>query len=293
MCGVFGASKLTLATRKMLPILGLEMESRGRDSWGMSDGREVIKHLGAISDSWEEPPEAWEGVIVHTRSASMGSAKNLENAHPFRFQKEDGSEVIGIHNGAIWNHAELNKQYNRGFDCDSMHIWKHRAEGRGWKEIEGYGALAWWEGGELEFLRWGTYDLHMVTLGGGELVFCSLPGVLTKAAKMLGGGVSVDWKVEEFHRYVVGWKEGKGDVLVDLGVEEFKKKTPPVVQVVPNVSGTRSYSTGTSVRDFRSGWVNKCFMCNRQEVDRKVKLLCEKCLECSLSLWKMGESQVI
>src|ERR1700722_8105570 len=98
MCGILGTSRLNERTRPILQFLTWEMQSRGRDSWGASDGVEMIHQMGDVLDGPEAYylPNEWERVIVHTRAASGGSAKSLENAHPFQFFKPDGTSIIGI-----------------------------------------------------------------------------------------------------------------------------------------------------------------------------------------------------
>jgi glucosamine 6-phosphate synthetase-like amidotransferase/phosphosugar isomerase protein len=58
MCGIFGFVNRTPYTSSMMPFLALEMLRRGRDSWGVTDGVNTIKKIGAIIDSWHLP--AWE-----------------------------------------------------------------------------------------------------------------------------------------------------------------------------------------------------------------------------------------
>ena len=85
MCGIFGYSRRTAVTEAMAPYLAWEMEERGSQSWGMTNGTKIIKHASSIIDSWEWPTiEEWgDGpLIVHTRQASRGAITE-ENAHPF------------------------------------------------------------------------------------------------------------------------------------------------------------------------------------------------------------------
>jgi hypothetical protein len=298
MCGVFGASRITPSVAKILPILGWEMESRGKDSWGASDGDEIIRHIGPITDSYELP-EDWERGIFHTRSASHGSPKDIENCHPFNFQKGDGSWVIGIHNGIVTNHQALNTKYQRDFKVDSKHIFANLANGFGVGDLEGYMALAWFEGGEMNFARANTFDLHIATLEEGELVFCSTNSPLQKACRMMGNPIKTNWKVEEYHHYKVRRNEESGeDFLIDEGILPF-----------PNRTRARVYYGGTNYTfpfegggdfggDFggynpRDNYYRNlpkvgeeiCWMCKVEEVDPKKELICEKCLKEKAWVW--------
>ena len=50
MCGIFGFNKATEATWAMTPFLAWDMERRGRDSWGVTNGVDrVHKQVGTIT----------------------------------------------------------------------------------------------------------------------------------------------------------------------------------------------------------------------------------------------------
>jgi predicted glutamine amidotransferase len=272
------------------------MESRGKDAWGASDGVEIIKHLGPITESWEVPTH-WEKGIFHTRSASHGKGREIANAHPFTFEKE-GRTLIGIHNGIVTSHDEMNKKYERDFKVDSQHIFRHMIDGLPLGELTGYMALAWWDlkDGEwtMNFARANTYDLHIATLEGGELVFCSLWQPMSKAAKMMGNKIKTDWKVEEYHHYRMK-REGNEDTLVDLGALPFATNRAASV----GGSGQASFAGGSSGRgtsgrdwyDVRDDYWKKqeakdgesCFLCKAQSTK---EFMCKVCLSQSIARWK-------
>jgi hypothetical protein len=162
----------------------------------------------------EEEVAGWDRAIFHTRAASTGGV-TLDNQHPFVFHAgEPGTPewertVCGIHNGIISNHLEMNQKYSRGFEVDSMHIYKHLAERRVTSELTGYGNLAWYEfrpddpTGTLYFLRFNSSDLHVAKMVSGEVVFCSERDPIERAAKMCGGEVKVFHTLEEEHVYFI------------------------------------------------------------------------------------------
>lgn len=189
MCGIFGFSRATEASRQLMPWLALGMQSRGKDSWGGTDGVDVIKHLGKIEDSWELPK--WKRGIFHTRSGTSG-AVSLENQHPFKYSRADGSYVIGVHNGVITNHHALDSKHGRSLAVDSMHVYAHIAEDKDLGEIEGWGALAWFDvspGGRkstMNFCRFNMDSFHFMLLEDGGIVFASTLDTIKFATKMLG-----------------------------------------------------------------------------------------------------------
>lgn len=209
MCGIFGCPNITPSVQRMLPFLGMAMQTRGKDAWGASNGEVVLKHVGELVESWHESRaeiEQWTAGIFHTRGASHGSAKKLENAHPFEYTRADGDRVIGIHNGCLSNHAQLDTKYNRQCEVDSMHLWMHRAEGKDWSDIEGWGNIAWWERDKhgrriINLARFNSDNLHVTQLQEGEIIFCSeLPAIRT-IAKMMGNPIKSTWQLDEYYHY--------------------------------------------------------------------------------------------
>jgi len=220
MCGIFGFSRITDVTRAMAPFLAWEMEARGKDSWGASNGTEFIRRIGPITFSWAEEWKNWMGWdrgIFHTRAASTG-AVTLQNQHPFVVTKyaADATEedpkiektIVGIHNGVVVNHAELNTKHGRNFECDSPHIFMAIAGFSETEEIRGYGNLAWYEikpglRPQLHILKFNGDNLNVFRLGTGEIVFCSTIEPVIHAARMAGTEAKTAFNIESETEYII------------------------------------------------------------------------------------------
>lgn len=187
MCGVFGFSKLTSRTRYMVPFLAYAMETRGNDSWGGSDGEEVIKKVGPISEGFMFPRQ-WKQAIFHTRAATVGAVSE-RNAHPFVVPRADKAPIIGIHNGGVWNWEQLNGKYKRDCQVDSEHIFWQIAAGLPLGELNGRGTIAWFEeykdyGRQINLTRWSFGDLEVVDMGKEDgIAFCSTKEPLERAMR--------------------------------------------------------------------------------------------------------------
>ena len=187
MCGIVMISKLTEDNIRMVPFMAYDMERRGYDSFGATNGQEIWKKALSVSDGWPEfEPTLWswlgQPLILHTRGASVGKVSD-ENAHPFT-----SGEVIGVHNGHISNYADLNKTYSREFEVDSQHIIAHISENREMNDIRGWGTVVWVDKliQELRFVTFNGGDWNVYHTRNGELVGCSEEHVIARAAGMVG-----------------------------------------------------------------------------------------------------------
>jgi hypothetical protein len=210
MCGIAGYSHRTPLVSAMLPYLLWEIESRGHDSWGATDGDREVKALGPVTDSFHRHANeiaSWDRAIFHTRASSTGSV-SIPNQHPFTCVAED-RKVVGIHNGIIGNHSMMNAKYHRSFDVDSQHIFAHIVERKPTGELYGWGNCAWYEMnsefplGRLHLLRFNNDALHIAQMQSGELIFCSTAAPIRRAAHMCGGTIKYFYDTKEEYIYTV------------------------------------------------------------------------------------------
>lgn len=272
MCGIYGSGSFTPQVRGMLPYLAIGMEHRGHHSWGASDGVQVIKNLGLITRTWyKELPviDEWDQGIFHTRAASPGySPTEVNNAHPFEFKKPNGTSVIGIHNGALTNHQELNRLYDRHCTVDSQHLWMHRAEGRPWTELRGAGIMAWWEVREdqgpdpvLLITKINGQALEIVETTDGGFVFASEMGAIQMAVAMAGGGIKTVYRTDPGRVYLLAADSiYKTDEILAFGYAAQPIYIPGTPAVPVAHSGNpQCTKCGNSVGDKEHLYCVRCF----------------------------------
>lgn len=203
MCGIFGFTKVTRRTRDLAPFLALAMEKRGRESWGYgfvthNNTIHAKKYPQNICKDWftiGKPPRNARAIIYHTRAASQG-AISKDNAHPFEFETIGGGRLIGIHNGVITNHYELNEENNTDFKVDSKQIWYHLANGMDTSKIRGWGSTSFILQDKQDtnkiYMGWFKFNhqnLHIFKLPDDEgFVFASEPEPITDSVPLIYKG---------------------------------------------------------------------------------------------------------
>lgn len=120
-CGIFSwaGSDVSLFDQAKYNILGIFNVSRGKDSCGVYYDGDVYYGIGARSNYLDFIKENRIDliqspiVIGHTRAASPGNKVDVDNAHPFLLENEEGVyNFVGCHNGTIYNSKDLAKKYD-------------------------------------------------------------------------------------------------------------------------------------------------------------------------------------
>jgi hypothetical protein len=147
MCGIFGAQwkkqhptqPERLARAIILTSLARSMDDRGDQSHGIYLPEQDILHrkVGSIMKTSLIPYVNARSIMGHTRFATTGAVK-AGNTHPFII-----GNIVGMHNGTLSNHTQLQRAYGRDFRVDSMHLFAHIDEGHDLEDIQGYGTVAY------------------------------------------------------------------------------------------------------------------------------------------------------
>ena len=120
MCGIFGYCGENPSIDK-IKILGIYNEVRGRDACGVFINQMTLHGNNAertftsfIENTVFPEPKKNTTIIGHTRNSSVGGTK-AEFTHPYEIKLSDDKrklpDLIGAHNGTIYNWEELAAKY--------------------------------------------------------------------------------------------------------------------------------------------------------------------------------------
>lgn len=255
MCGIAGYSCFKEYDPRIstaMTLLGLYMQERGRRSWGWTDGTQVVKSVGVLEDGWNASFFGYKQAALHTRQPTTGVVSE-KNAHPFKI-----GDIIGMHNGIVHNHDELNKKYNRNCDVDSEHIFHHIHDGVNLEDIRAYGAVVYWKDGQIYLGRFNNGDLTLVRTEAG-FFFASTRSSLEKTLRMSGlAKRAIYYKLKEDRLYKLN-----GDKLEKAGKLNFGSysksygtwdgKTPLTSPNSQTPTRMSSYGTTSSGYNYQ-GW---------------------------------------
>jgi hypothetical protein len=187
MCGLFGYNvpEYTDKIRELMTVLAVFNEDRGTDAFGWTNGQIIVKDGGPISQKFDEIPFYDELVgAFHTRAGTSGPKMEQQCAHPWKMV--DKYAVIGMHNGYVSNHHELNRIYDRSFMVDSMHMVAHAASGLPYTNVQFNGVFLYFEDGAGPFVfRTAHRDLEVLQLKDGGVVWSSDWTHLRRSMSML------------------------------------------------------------------------------------------------------------
>lgn len=134
MCGILGLcfDEYGASHKDILADFGglmVHSQVRGTDASGVYivNKDEVVswKAPDSVSDNLEEMllfvarniSDETVAIVGHTRAYTLGNPSNNNNNHPILDEP-----IIGVHNGVIRNHAELDRKYTKSAEVDSASI---------------------------------------------------------------------------------------------------------------------------------------------------------------------------
>lgn len=189
MCGIFGAIGDYEADK--VKILCLLNENRGQHSTGIWNGKAVLKDKITATEFCIKYKNVWKEsdiLLGHTRYATTG-AITKDNAHPFII-----NNIVGTHNGAIYNFHDKMAVNNIKFEVDSQIIFHVLNKGIDkLKELHGYWGLAWYDRrdrGKL-WLSCNNGELHYVIDSANNTLYYSSDPNHLKAIGVKGNIVKV------------------------------------------------------------------------------------------------------
>ena len=119
--------------------------------------------------------------------------------------------ALGVHNGGISNHGEMSRKYKEKLEVDSMWIFWHLANHKPLDELEGYGAVAFFENGVPMLAKFGG-QLSIYQLGTDDgIIFSSDEDHIKKALISWGytiGAKNYAQKYDVDDRVLYSYKDG-------------------------------------------------------------------------------------
>lgn len=217
MCGLFGwnfaantANEYASSVRVLALSLAQSNDDRGGDSWGgysvtedkLHKGLKLMAHMDFAAFDGLASSDA---VILHTRKATTGKVE-IHNSHPFRC-----GDIVGAHNGIVYNHSELQRNYGRQCEVDSQQIFHHLHDRLPLSEIEAYGAICYVDAkhpGEMFIGKFNHGEMGLARIEGLGLVWSSDWTHLENAIELAGWADYVTYlKMEDDTLYRINNKQ--------------------------------------------------------------------------------------
>lgn len=198
MCGIAGWKLTEKPNPQFVLAMAYGILERGYESFGYFDGQNITKDVGAITEGIRASDMLSPCGFIHTRHSTTGKV-NKANSHPFAI-----GDIVGAHNGMVYNHADVQKEYKRNLAVDSMHIFQHMVESKPLTELEGYGAIEFFRNGQWFVGACNAGALEVAKLkNDAGLIWASTKDCIEAA--IFQGGFELDtyYTIEQGHVYRV------------------------------------------------------------------------------------------
>lgn len=174
------------------------------------NGSEFLKDSGV--KSMITASKHSRATVCHVRHATQGSVRT-ENAHPFVTKREDGSRIIGVHNGTLTNWR--NKEGASDFTVDSQWLYSKLADdgAKAFEGFEGAWALVWYDSRNPDIMYFARNDKRPLFYATSE------DGKAIIGASELG---------------MLGWLADRNNIALqknDKGIKFFYPPTGEVMEI--------------------------------------------------------------
>jgi len=199
MCSIAGFSlsnNSKVNPRRLSKALLVEMDIRGNQAsgfaWQSSEGSGLFKNnVAGTNLSLKMMPKSASVAVLHTRYATHGSVKNMNNNHPVL---SPDSQIALVHNGVIYNHNTVRAYIDAKLpEVDSSVIpallSQYPNDLSKLEMLDGDASVAWLDEGErmtLKVARISHSPLCVAQLKDGSFVFASTESILMSALKSMG-----------------------------------------------------------------------------------------------------------
>jgi predicted glutamine amidotransferase len=214
MCGIAGfslAKDSKINARKLSAILLAEIESRGGQAsgfaWQKGKTTGIFKKDVAGSNlKLRGMPRNADNVILHTRLATHGTVKVMDNNHPVI---SPNRQIALVHNGVIYNHKIVRKHVAGDLaevDTSVIPATLEQFGLKGLEMLDGDAAIAWLDQttqNMLHVARLSHSPLAIAHVADGSLVFASTESLLIRALEK--AKIPAEWvmSVKEYTKITV------------------------------------------------------------------------------------------
>lgn len=245
MCGVAGYAGLKhypYQQREDLTIaLGIGIDDRGGHAAGFvgyyGTPKQEFPRLARVLGTWAKASDRFirraanaHTLMMHSRFATIGSAADIRNAHPFPIHRNGKTVLYGCHNGMLEGTIASARVHKRPHSVDSKELFELMADRnyRAVKQLEGYGVITYCypSSADIKLCRIASQsDIVLCELEQGGFVWASTSSILGEGLGYAGLKPARVVKLEVGQVYSIGAKEvtplKKSSLIVEDGWSRY------------------------------------------------------------------------